>query len=236
MIGLDFGVPPDQPLRLFCLGAHSDDIEIGCGGTIRRLVNRPGGLECRWMVFSGTPERAEEARRAAADLLDGALAASIDVLDFRESYFPYDGAAVKDAVQDAARAFTPHVVLTHYRDDRHQDHRVLSDLAWNAFRDSLVLEYEIPKWDGDMGRPNVYVPIGPDDAQRKITTIMERFATQGSKAWFDEETFWALLRIRGMECNSPSRFAEAFYGRKVLLDPARKQAPDVRNSSQEEAP
>ena len=202
-----------------CLGAHSDDIEIGCAGIVRLLARRPGGLICRWTVFSASEDRAAEARAAAADVLSDAREATVEVLGFRESYFPAQYAEIKDHVQSVARSFDPHLVLTHFRDDRHQDHRVLAELAWNAFRDQLVLEYEIPKWDGDLGAPNVFVPLSEEEAATKIGTLMAHFGTQRGKSWFDEETFRTLMRLRGMECNAPGRYAEAFYGRKIALAP-----------------
>ena len=217
MIGLLPQPASGRPLRALFIGAHSDDIEIGCGGTVRALVERPGGLIAHWLVLSGSPERAGEARRAAADLLEGCVEATVDVQDFRESYFPYVGAELKDHIQRTAAGFSPDVVFTHTRDDRHQDHREVSNLTWNAFRDHLVLEYEIPKWDGDLATPNAYVPLTPDQADRKVGAIMGHFATQRSKAWFDEETFEAVLRMRGLECNAPSRRAEGFYIRKSVL-------------------
>jgi LmbE family N-acetylglucosaminyl deacetylase len=205
------------PLRVLFIGAHSDDIEIGCGGTVRALVVRPGGLIAHWLVLSGTPERAGEARNAAADLLDGAIDATIDVQAFRESYFPYLGSEIKDHFERTARAFTPDVVFTHARHDRHQDHRQVSDLTWNTFRDHLVLEYEIPKWDGDLGTPNLYVALSDDQADHKMRAIMGHFPSQRTKAWFDEATFDGLMRLRGVECNAPARRAEGFYARKGVL-------------------
>lgn len=219
MLGLTDDLARDEPLRLLCLGAHADDIEIGAAGTVLRLLERPGGLACRWSVFSADAARAAEARAAAADLLAPACEAHVEILDFRESYFPFHGAAIKDHVQRIRAEFDPHLVLTHARHDRHQDHRLLSDLTWNAFRDHLVLEYEIPKWDGDLGTPNVFVPIDRRHAERKVRAILSHFATQRGKDWFDEETFWAMLRIRGVECSAPSRYAEAFHGRKLVIGP-----------------
>ena len=219
MIGLEPGAASGRPLRALFVGAHSDDIEIGCGGTVRALVERPGGLVAHWLVLSGTPEREQEARGAAADLLDGAVEATVDVQAFRESYFPYIGLEVKEHLEHTARHFAPDVVFTHTRQDRHQDHREVSDLTWNTFRDHLVLEYEIPKWDGDLSTPNVYVPLSEHQADRKLSAIMQHFASQRSKAWFDEETFDGLMRLRGVECNAASRRAEGFYLRKAVLIP-----------------
>lgn len=216
MIGLDLGVP-GEPLRALFVGAHSDDVEIGCGGTVRRLVERPGGLIAHWCVLSAAPEREAEARAAAADLLEGAVDATVTVEHFRESFFPYEGASVKEHFETIARAFAPDVVFTHTRADRHQDHRIVSDLAWNTFRDHLVLEYEIPKWDGDLITPNLYVPLTAAQADRKVAALMEHFGSQRGKAWFDEETFRGLMRVRGVECNAPERYAEGFHLRKAVL-------------------
>lgn len=210
-------VPAGEPLRVLCLGAHCDDIEIGCGGTVQHLIARPGGIVCRWCVFSSTPEREREARAAAGDLLQGVVGSTVEIHAYRESYFPYVGDQIKDRFEEIRREFEPDLVLTHYRHDRHQDHRVLSDLTWNTFRDHLILEYEIPKWDGDLGTPNVFVPLEEEQARRKVRVVLDRFASQRTKAWFDEEAFLGLLRIRGLECNASSRYAEAFYVRKAVL-------------------
>lgn len=204
-----------RPLRALFIGAHSDDIEIGCGGTIRRLIGMPDGLEAHWRVFSGSIEREEETRAAADILLDGARGASVEVARFRESYFPWQGAEIKERVS-ALSMLAPDVVFTHYRKDRHQDHRVLSDLAWNTFRDHLILEYEIPKWDGDLSTPNLYVPLTKDHVATKIEALA-RFSSQSTKPWFDADTFRGLLRLRGVECAASERFAEAFHLRKGIL-------------------
>lgn len=217
MIGLLPDLPAGEPVRALCLGAHCDDVEIGCGGTVRRLIERPGGAEVRYEVFAGTPARRAEAEAAAAALLDGARGAEVAVSDFRESYFPFVGDAIKDRFELIAREFAPHVVLTHQRHDRHQDHRVLSDLTWNTWRDHLILEYEIPKWDGDMGTPNLFVPLTEGQVAHKLRAVLDHYPSQAGKAWFDEETFRGLMRLRGMECNAPSRYAEAFYCRKAIL-------------------
>lgn len=206
-----------EPLRVLALGAHCDDIEIGCGGTLRRLIARRGGAVCRYEVFASTPARRAEAETAAARLLDGAVDAQVAVGEFRESYFPFVGDAIKDRFERVAREFQPELVLTHQRDDRHQDHRLLSDLAWNTFRNQLILEYEIPKWDGDMGAPNLFVPLGAAEVAHKLAVLTECFPSQAGKPWYDEETFRGLMRLRGMECNAPGRYAEAFYNRKAVI-------------------
>jgi LmbE family N-acetylglucosaminyl deacetylase len=225
-----------QPLRILCLGAHSDDIEIGCGGSILKLVGgggtpprrsgRPGGtpprsgrpgrpVEVYWVVFSSGRVRAAEAKKSAERFLARAPKRTIVVKRFRDGYFPQQSTAIKDYFE-TLKTFKPDIVFTHYRDDRHQDHRIVSDLTWNTFRDALVLEYEIPKYDGDIGTPNVFMHLDPSIVDEKIQLLLEMFETQAVKDWFDGETFRAMLRLRGVE--SRSRYAEAFYGRKVVLE------------------
>ena len=202
--------------RLLCVGAHSDDIEIGCGGTILKLCEDYPALEVMWVVFSAEGERADEARASAADFLQRAGKSHVVVKDFKTSFFPFQGEAIKEFFE-TLKAFKPDVVMTHYRDDRHQDHRVLSDLAWNTFRSHVILEYEIPKFDGDFGSPNVFVPVTAEQLKRKSDLLLEHFATQSNKHWFTPDLFMATPRIRGMECDSPTLFAEAYYTRKLLL-------------------
>lgn len=212
-----FGTARDEPLRVLCLGAHSDDIEIGCGGTILELVRARPDVELRWVVFSAAGERAGEARTAARLFIGKRAAQAIQLHEYRDGFFPTLLSPIKERFEAVAREFSPHVVFTHRREDRHQDHRVLSDLAWNTFRRATILEYEIPKWDGDLGMPNCYVPLSAVVARRKVALLMKAFATQRSKDWFDEETFRGLARLRGMECRSPSGYAEAFFGRKLTI-------------------
>lgn len=201
--------------RVLCLGAHSDDIEIGCGGTLLKLIRANPGLEVRWVVFSGKAPRQRETRRSAAFFLQGVRRATVQTKSFKDGFFPEQWAGIKAEFERTKRAFDPDLVLTHYREDRHQDHRVLSDLAWNTFRDHLILEYEIPKYDGDLGQPNVYVTLEHDVCEQKIAGLMQHFATQRNKHWFTPDTFKALLRLRGIECASPTGWAEAFHGRKI---------------------
>ena len=207
----------DRPLRVLCLGAHSDDVEIGAGGSVRRLLREHPGAEVRWVVFSAAGERAEEARKSAAWFLAGAGAAAVELHAFRESYFPWQGAEIKDAFEVLKRGFEPDLVLTHWSGDAHQDHRTLSELTGNTFRDQLVLEYEIPKYDGDLGRPSLYVPLARAEAEAKVQALMEHFGSQRSRRWFTPDTFFALLRLRGVECNAPDGFAEAFHCRKWVI-------------------
>lgn len=204
-----------QKLKVLLLGAHSDDIEIGCGGTVLTLLRRRK-VDVRWAVFSAVGERKEEACRGASSFL-GSAAAGVRLHEFRDGYFPSQLEAIKESLEEIAKSFRPDAVFTHTRDDRHQDHRVISDLTWNTFRQSLVLEYEIPKWDGDLGRPNAYVPLTAQVMKRKSALLMRSFASQRSKDWFDERTFEALARLRGMECRAPHGYAEAFHARKLVL-------------------
>ena len=198
--------------KILCLGAHADDIEIGCGGTLFKWTEARPDLEIRWVVFTAEGKRATEARSSAQALLPTAKPKVI-VKDFRNSFLPYQGAKVKEFFE-TLKSFEPDVVFTHYRDDRHQDHRVLSDLAWNTFRNHLVLEYEVPKYDGDLGQPNFFVPLTKSLGQRKAAHICRYFQTQSNKHWFAEETFLAVMRLRGVEC--AAQYAEAFYCRKLF--------------------
>lgn len=204
--------------RLLCLGAHCDDIEIGAGGTVLRLVEENPAIEIVWIVVAGADAvRAEEARRAAAVFTAGAARVEVRVLQFPESYLPWQGAAVKQAFEEVRKTCDPDLILTHHDDDRHQDHRLVAELTWNTWRDHAILEYEIPKWDGDLGRPNVFVPLTGAQCARKVQAILANFHSQASRAWFDAEVFNALLRLRGVECNAPERHAEAFHARKLVL-------------------
>jgi LmbE family N-acetylglucosaminyl deacetylase len=204
--------------RILCLGAHSDDIEIGVGGTLLKLAEQRSDLEIWWTVFSAPGYRSAEAQESANDFLTGVSNREIRIGSFRESYFPSEWPAIKDWFEEIKAKFNPDIVFTHYRDDRHQDHRVLSDLAWNTFRSHLILEYEILKYDGDLGSPNVFVPLSEQICARKIELLLKHFKTQATKHWFTSDTFEAMLRIRGVECASTTGRAEAFYCRKLVLD------------------
>ncbi len=208
---------PGRHLAVLCLGAHSDDIEIGAGGTILQWLSIGAKLDVTWCVLSGAGPREAEARAYAADFLAGAAAARIEVHQFRDGFFPAESAEIKAWFEALKRRIEPDVILTHRGDDAHQDHRETSRLTWNTFRDHSILEYEIPKWDGDVGRPNVYVPLDEPTMARKVELLMRHFGTQRSKHWFDEETFRGLARLRAMECRAPGRYAEAFHARKLLL-------------------
>jgi LmbE family N-acetylglucosaminyl deacetylase len=204
------------PLRILALGAHADDIEIGCGGTLLRLAAERRVLEARWVVFCATPERAAEARASAAEFLDG-MKAMVVVRDHRDGYLPWAGAAIKDEFEGLKREFVPDLIFTHYRHDLHQDHRLISELTWNTWRNHFILEYEIPKFDGDFGSPNFFSPLPVATLERKIALVLRHFATQAGREWFSAELFRAVARIRGMECVAPDAFAEAFYCRKAVF-------------------
>ena len=201
---------------VLCLGAHCDDIEIGCGGTLMELNRRYPGMRFVWVVFSGEDVREQETRAAAAALLDGANL-SIEVHRFRESFFPYIGAQIKEAFESLRPRVAPDLILTHHLGDRHQDHRVIAELTWNAFRSHAILEYEIPKYEGDLGHPQVYCPLSAEAVDLKVEALLRCFPSQRTRQWFDAELFRGHLRVRGIECNSPSRYAEAFHARKIVI-------------------
>jgi len=207
----------NQELKILCLGAHPDDLEIGCGGAILRLIEEVPEAQFYWVVFSGNEKRGKEAYEGARVFLKKVKSKKIDVQQFRESYFPFIGAHIKDYFEKLKKEFSPDIVFTHYTNDAHQDHRLVSNLTWNTFRDHFILEYEVPKYDGDLGNPNLYVHLNESDVRRKIKYICDIFGTQKEKQWFTEETFRSILRIRGVESNSPSKYAEAFYCRKIVF-------------------
>jgi LmbE family N-acetylglucosaminyl deacetylase len=216
MLTLDFRTVRPPVSHVLCLGAHADDIEIGCGGTILTLLERDPALTVTWVVFSAEGARAGEARASADTFLASAAKREVVIHDFRDGFFPYTGGAIKEAFEELKARLSPDLVFTHYRHDLHQDHRLIGELTWNTFRDHLVLEYEIPKYDGDLGVPNFFVPLEAASSRRKIDIILRTFRSQASKRWFSAELFGALLRLRGMECNAPSDHAEAFYCRKMV--------------------
>ena len=203
------------PLDILCIGAHSDDIEIGCGGTLLRLLGERPGSHVRWVVMSATPERQDEARASAADFLADAGSSDIEIATFRESYFPAAWTEIKDHLNDLRKRADPDIVLCHHRHDEHQDHRTIAELAWNTWRNHLIAEYEIPKYEGDLGQPNVFVALAPDIAARKVELIMKHFGTQHDKYWFRPETFAGLMAVRGVEAGAAA--AEAFHVRKLVL-------------------
>jgi len=206
-----------EGLQLLCLGAHADDIEIGCGGTLLRLAAQYPGCVVHWVVFSALGVREAEARRAAALFVDPTALRGPLLQTFPDGCMPFVGTEVKVVFEELKRAISPDVIFTHNRQDAHQDHRLIAELTWQTFRDHWILEYEIPKYDGDLGQPSAFVPLPPEVYQKKVRYLMEAFPSQHSKRWFAEETFLALMRLRGMECQAPSGYAEAFYCRKLVL-------------------
>src|SRR5262245_1919793 len=217
MLPFALGARQGFPLQVLCLGAHCDDIEIGCGGTMLKLAAERPDADFRWVVLSSDPVRAPEARAGAAAFLPGISRRTLIVESFRNGYFPWDGAEIKDLFERLKQDLSPDLVFAPWREDRHQDHRVVSDLTWNTFRDHTILEYEIPKYDGDLGRPNFYVPLDTVTAEAKARLVTSVYRSQADKPWMTEETFRALMRLRGLECAAPSGYAEAFHARKVVL-------------------
>jgi len=217
MMRLNFNPSGDKKLEILCLGAHSDDIEIGCGGTVLQLAAAHPGLQFHWVVFSAMGARGQEAR-CGASLFTGHAASTVPVLkEFRDGFLPFAGPEVKEVFEELKRTTSPDLIFTTSRRDAHQDHRMLGEMAWNTFRDHLILEYEIPKYDGDLGQPSVFVPLEAEQYRKKVEFLMKAFPSQQAKRWFQPETFLGLMRLRGMECNAPSGYAEAFYCRKLVL-------------------
>jgi LmbE family N-acetylglucosaminyl deacetylase len=217
MIALGLPRCANRPLRVLCLGAHADDIEIGCGGTLLNLVANIPHLIVHWVVFSGDDLRAKEARRSASVLLGNRCEQIVDVLDFRDGIFPHETPRIKAAFEKIKDIASPDLILTHSVKDAHQDHTVIASLSHNTFRNHFVLGYEIPKYDGDLGRTNAYVHLTKDVAQRKADAIYAAFPSQRYRQWFSPQTFLSLARIRGIECNAPDGFAEAFSAPKMVL-------------------
>jgi LmbE family N-acetylglucosaminyl deacetylase len=205
-----------NPLRVLCLGAHSDDIEIGCGGTLLHLKKVHPGLKLHWVVMSASGTRGREAAKSAESFTAG-CETEVVLKEYRDGFLPYDGGNIKVFFEDLKKRIKPDLIFTHWCSDAHQDHRLVSELTWNTFRDHLILEYEIPKYDGDLGRPNLYVPLDTSLCEEKVGHLLAAFGSQSSKRWFDRETFLGLMRIRGMEANAPSGYAEAFHARKVVV-------------------
>jgi LmbE family N-acetylglucosaminyl deacetylase len=204
------------PKKILALGAHADDIEIGCGGTILRLLEENPATEVYWIVLGTSGQRRAEAVESADCFLANAGRKEIVVKEFRDGYFPYMGAQIKDFFEELKQRFLPDLILTHYREDLHQDHRLVSELTWNTFRSHLILEYEIVKYDGDFGAPNFFVHLNESTARKKIRTILECFKSQEAKNWFTEDAFSSILRLRGVESNAPDKYAEAYYSRKMV--------------------
>ena len=218
MRGFRLALPSNRPPTLLFIGAHCDDIEIGCGATAIQLLRQYPKAPVHWLVLSSGARRAKEARAGARAILRGRPNADVRIQDFRESYFPSEFAAIKDYLEQLKRDVEPDLVFTHSREELHQDHRIVGELTWNTFRNHTILEYEIAKYDGGLGSPSVFVPLTRAAATRKVKLLMSTFRSQHGRDWFTPETFWALMRLRGIECHAPSGYAEAFYSRKLVLD------------------
>ncbi len=206
-----------SPLQILCLGSHSDDIEIGCGGTLLKLLESRTNVNVHWVVFSAVEARRSEATTSAMRFLEGAASTEVEVQGFRDGFFPYVAYDIKQFFEGLKQRCAPDLIFTHCREDRHQDHRLISDLTWNTYRNHLILEYEIPKYDGDLGSPNVFVHLDDATARRKARSIVEVFQTQHNRHWFTEDTFLAVLRLRGIESAAPAGYAEAFVCRKAVF-------------------
>lgn len=217
MLKVNLGENADAVYKLLCLGSHCDDIEIGCGGTILKLIETYQNIIIYWVVFSSNPQREKEANVSANKFLANVENRKILIKNFKDGFFPFIGAEIKEAFEQLKQDINPDLVLTHYRNDAHQDHRLISDLTWNTFRNHLILEYEIPKYDGDLGNPNFFVHLGRAICQKKIDYLLNSFESQKNKHWFTEETFMSILRLRGVEANAPEKYAEAFYCRKIVF-------------------
>jgi LmbE family N-acetylglucosaminyl deacetylase len=217
MLKFEFVTSEDRPLKILCVGAHSDDIEIGCGGTILRLLSEFDDVEVDWVVLGSSGQRDEEAFSSANKFLGNAKRKEIIIKNFKESYFPYMGGEVKAFLEELKNLVSPDIIFTHFGRDLHQDHRLISELTWNTFRDHFILEYEVIKYDGDLGAPNFFVHISEAICQKKVGIIMDSFKSQGEKDWFTADAFFSVLRIRGIESKAPEKYAEAFYCRKLVL-------------------
>jgi LmbE family N-acetylglucosaminyl deacetylase len=217
MIKLNLTASTDKPLTVLCLGAHSDDIEIGCGGTILRLIDQYPKCTFHWVVFSAIGVRRSEAQQAAEWFAGPQRLQQILLKEFQDGFMPFNGSEIKTTFEELKQSVVPDLILTHHRRDAHQDHRLLSELTWNTFRNNFILEYEIPKYDGDLGQPNAFIPLESEICEKKIRYLVDAFSSQRGKRWFEESTFSSLMRLRGMECNAPSGYAEAYYCRKLVL-------------------
>jgi LmbE family N-acetylglucosaminyl deacetylase len=218
VIPLHLPRPQGRALEVLVVGAHADDIEIGCGGTILHLAAGGFPLHVTWVVLAAAGVREREAVSSAAAFLKDVEQTTVVLKAFRDGFFPWAGAEVKEVFEDLKRTVAPDLILVPRRDDAHQDHRLVAELTWNTFRDHLVLEYEIVKYDGDLGNPNLFVPLPAATCERKVELLLEQFPSQRDRRWFTPDTFWALLRLRGVESNAPSGYAEAFHTRKATME------------------
>ncbi len=217
MLDLLLNVSPERAPRVLCIGAHCDDIEIGCGGTLVALCRRHPGVMIDWVVLSGTERRRNETRHAQKLLLAPANRGALRFGDFPDGRFPDVYGPIKEFSESLKAEPAPDLILCHERADRHQDHRIVNEMVWNTFRDHTVLEYEIPKWDGGLGQPNLYVALTEADCESKVNTLLGAYPSQSGAHWFTRDTFLSLARLRGLECRSASRYAEAFHARKLVL-------------------
>jgi LmbE family N-acetylglucosaminyl deacetylase len=214
---MGFNVPVGRGLKVLCLGAHSDDIEIGCGGTVLRLLEEYCDVSVHWVVFGAEGARAAEARESAGSFLEKAKHKTVVVRNFRDGFFPYIGVEIKEYFEELKNEIHPDIIFTHYRHDLHQDHRLICELTWNTFRDHLILEYEIMKYDGDLGNPNYFVHLSEETCAKKVEYIRKCFTTQVNRTWFADDAFYSLLRVRGIESCAPRKYSEAFYCRKIIM-------------------
>lgn len=213
---MNFEKKSERGYKILCLGAHCDDIEIGCGGTLIKWIEKMNIQSVKWVVFSSNAARAEEARKSAELFLQNVPEVDIVVKDYNDGFLPYSGGEIKQYFEELKQDFSPDIILTHYRNDLHQDHRLISELTWNTYRSHFILEYEIPKYDGDLGVPNFFVYLDEHQVNTKAEFILKNYLSQKSKHWFEKETFISLMRLRGMESASPTRYSEAFYARKIM--------------------
>jgi LmbE family N-acetylglucosaminyl deacetylase len=218
MLTFKLATRAERPLKILCLGAHSDDIEIGCGGTVLQRTKENRNIFGYWVVFSADQQRKKEASKSANSFLKYTKERTVVIKNFRNGFFPYIGGEIKEYFEALKHAFSPDLIFTHNRHDLHQDHRLVSELTWNTFRDNIILEYEIPKYDGDLGSPNWFVHLDEAVSKRKVRYILDNFATQREKQWFTEGTLLSIMRLRGIESNAPTHYAEAFYCRKAVLE------------------
>jgi LmbE family N-acetylglucosaminyl deacetylase len=229
MISLVADIAGKESPSILCLGAHSDDIEIGAGATILSLQQQVPNARITWVVFAGSGPRAQEAEGSARHCTAGFADASIEIHEIRDGYFPSEFVQIKETFEPIRAVCHPDIVFTHQRDDLHQDHRLISEITLQTFRDHLILEYEIPKYDGDLGTPNLFVPVSDEIRLAKLGLLDRFFASQRNRPWFTRETFEAVMRLRGVECRSPSGYAEAFHCRKAVLATAGSQADGPRS-------
>jgi LmbE family N-acetylglucosaminyl deacetylase len=211
-----FNISKEVPFHVLCLGAHPDDIEIGCGGTILQLIDAYPQINVSWIVFGANRDRGDEAQKSAELFLTDVAEKQIVIKGFRDGYFPYNGAEIKDYFEEIKSYLSPDLIFSHYRNDLHQDHRLIEELTWNTFRNHLILEYEIPKFDGDLGNPNFYVCLGEEVVTRKVDYLQKSFPSQKERPWFTDDFFISLMRLRGVEAVSSSKYAEGFFAYKIV--------------------